>query len=165
MTNPSQMVVTPGRMSPETDLEKKFEKKYENQQRRWETVMENKHLVTADKETNRKKQLAKKFKREKEMEKKAKEMDELKTYDEEKRAELVFANMERKKKQDNDLETKKRKEYAASQKKSMLVNQRRHELLVDRSNARGIASSRALPPVNGSQDGNRDSNAAIAPMK
>ena len=157
-------MMTPGRQSPDMDVDNRYDKA----QKTWEKVLENKHRETEEKNKNTKKLLAKKFKREKEMEKKAKELAEVKQYDDEKRAELVFNNMERKKQQDMKLEQKKRKELLDSQKKSQLVNQRRTELLNERGSLRGLQSSRALPAVNGSQDGiggPRDSAANIAPMK
>lgn len=84
-------------MSPELDRHQDYEKKQERAQRRWEMVLDKKHANTDMKNKKMKDLLAKKFKREKDMEVKQKENKELKAYDEEKKAEMVFANKERKK--------------------------------------------------------------------
>lgn len=109
--------ISPSQMTPGLDRHADTEHKYERAQRRWEMVLDKKHQNTDQKGKYMKEQLAKKFKREKETAIKAKERKELEVYNHEKRADQVMGNVERRQRQDEEVNKKKNTELKKSQKR------------------------------------------------
>ena len=96
--------------SPDQERHNHKEQINKDSHSRWEKVLDKKQMNTEQKREEMKKMLAKKFKREKEMETNAKQRLEDKAYAEEQKAERVARNKETKKKADETVEIKKRKE-------------------------------------------------------